>query len=251
MVKNNRYYFLVNARGHTKLDLQYAIDNSIRGWVLGPDDRPIEKLCVYAVEKNRADTRSYGPFGCTDKDGTFAIERLYDDQYILAINGDGRIQAAQPYPTTFYPGVLSRDKALILRVQPGTKLTLRAFKIPTRIPTVLLGGKVTYADGKGFDAARIKIASILADERLESDPYIWSKDDGNFSLSIFSGQKGKVRAEKIIKASLLDKCEGIRNSVIQENAGGSLTIATPWVPISGESDLTTLKLVFPFPYCHE
>ena len=248
-VTDNRYFFLVKAGGHTQIDFKYSIDNSIRGKILGPNGMPFSNLCINAVETNRTDLKSYGPYACTDQKGDFKIERLYDSRYILVINGDYDIEARRPVPTTFYPGVRDRSEATVLENGPGRKIVLKPFRLPEVLPTILLHSKVTFSDGNAFEDVNIQFIADKADTGLESRPYVRSDKTGKFDLRIFKGQTGKLRAEKIIRASMLERCAGLRNAVVSENSGGSLTIATSWLPINAEGNVNNLELLFAFPSC--
>lgn len=247
-IRNSRLYFDVRDGGHTKIDLEFSIDNSISGRLVSPEGKPLENFCIYAVETDRSDLKEYGPYGCTDSRGDFVIERLYGSSYILVLNGSGTIEARRPVPTTFYPGVLSREKAKALQVGPGKKTSLGTFRVPKMFPTSSLSGRVVFSDGVPIEDVSVEFSAEV-DDRLKPERYIRTKEDGSFSLRIFKGQNGKLRGEKIIRASLLDRCPSLRNSVVQQNAGGSLTIATEWMLIRPDTKLDDIRVVFPVRSC--
>jgi hypothetical protein len=248
-IGKNRFPVTLEKGKHVSLDFYYDIDNYIRGRVVDPSGKPMKGICVTAVS---ADDTNFdrGPFRCTNEKGVFTIEELRRKSYVLVINGDGKLSATEPIEMLFYPGVKERSKAMVVNINEGKKVNLQDFRVPEVLETIVLEGVLSYSDGKIITGH--EKAQFVADNDVqtrEREPYDYSDDFGIFSIKIFKGQSGKIRAEKIFSQRHLEKCPEIKKAIVEENIGGSVTAASPWVEIKGNRDFKDIKLIFPFAEC--
>jgi len=247
----NRFPVVLENKKHISLDFMYDIDNVIQGRVLDPSGKPMKGICVTAV-KAEATEFKYGPFDCTDEKGVFAITELNSKSYVLVINGDGEISATQPIKMIFHPGVKDRSKATVINIAEGKKIALPDFRVPEIVETVTLSGILTYSDGTPVRTHKVQFIADKNDETVEGEPYDYTEADGSFSLKIFKGQSGRIRAEMIFGTRHLESCPGLRNAVIEtDKIPGIVTASTLWTEIKADKDSKDIKLKFAFPKCEK
>lgn len=235
---------------HAELNFHLKINNSIQGRILDPVGKPMKGVCVNAVSADATDF-SYGSFDCTDKDGKFKITELYWKNYVLVINGDEKeISAKRPIEMLFYPGVNERSKATVINISEGKEVKLNDFSVPKLLETITITGKLYYSDGSLVKSHQN--VQFVEDKKVgnyDPDPYDYTDDNGVFELKIFKGQSGKIRGQMIFGKHHLDSCPNLRNAVIEDNIGGSITAASQWIEIKADKDVKDLKITLPFREC--
>lgn len=234
---------------HAELNFYFEIDNAIRGRLIAPSGKPMKNTCVYAVDSESEVFKSGSP-GCTDDKGNFSITELTGKNYVLVINGDENIRASQPFQMLFYPGVGERAKATVINISEGKEVKLKDFRVPKLLETVTITGKLFYSDGSPVTShQRIQFLEDKKIGNFEPDPYDYTDDNGVFEIKIFKGQSGKIRAEMIFGSWQLDNCPDLRNAVIENNFGGSITATTLWTDVKADKDLKNVIVTFPFREC--
>ena len=247
--QQKQFSVLLKDKKHAELDFHLEIDNAIRGRVLAPNGKPMKGICVYAVSAD-ATTFKYGTSGCTDEKGNFSITELNQKSYVLVINGGEEIRASQPIEMLFYPGVNERSKATVINIAEGKEIKLKDFRVPKLLETVTITGKLYYSDGSLVTSHQnVQFIENKKVGNYDPDPYDYTDDNGVFILKVFKGQSGKIRAEMIFGKRHLNSCPDLRNAVVKENIGGSVTVSTLWTEIKADKDLKDIKLVFPFREC--
>jgi len=101
---------------HAGVDIVFAIDNFVRGRVLGPKGKPMHRVCVYLL---RPGQEAWGPSDCTDEQGRFEISSILQGEYVLVANQDGKPSDREPFGKVFYPNVSERDRAAMISIGPG------------------------------------------------------------------------------------------------------------------------------------
>jgi Carboxypeptidase regulatory-like domain len=131
-------------RKHASLYIVFTVDNSVRGRVLDPKGRPMDRVCVYLL---RPDQEKYGPMSCTDEQGRFEIIQIPAGEYVLVANADGKPSADEPFQKVYYPHVLEREKAAPINVVPGARIENLDIVIPKLEETITIEGVLRYSDG--------------------------------------------------------------------------------------------------------
>ncbi|HRH43281.1 MAG TPA: hypothetical protein PKY82_16735 [Pyrinomonadaceae bacterium] len=240
---------------HAYVNFDFVIVNSIQGKVLSPQGKPIEGICVTALEAESTEIK-YGSFDCTDEKGIFKIKEIYDEKNILVINGDGKIRATQPIEMLFYPNVKEFSKATIIKISEGKNIIIPPFRIPKVLEvleTVTLKGTLNYSDGKPVETETVEFVADVEDKKFEGKPYQYTKKGGTFEIKIFKGQTGKIRGHKIFNERDIESCPDLKNAVIENSPSTSdvFTVATKWMEIKADKDLNNIKLIFPFKECNK
>lgn len=246
----NRFPVVLEAGKHASVNFMYEVDNAIQGRVLDPEGNPMKGICVTAVKTDVTEFK-YGPSGCADEKGIFTITELYAESYVLVINGDGKISADEPTERLFYPGVQERSKAAVVNVGEGKKVRLPDFRVANIIETLTISGVLTFADGTPAQSEKVQFVADKEEASVAGEPYDYTNKLGEFSIKIFKGQTGKIRAEMIFGARHLESCTDLKKAVIENNIGGSITASTAWTDIKGDKDMKDIELIFPFPKCEK
>jgi hypothetical protein len=247
--QKNRFAIELEEKKHAELNFSFEIDNTIRGRLLNPSGKPMKNTCVYAI-RSESDSFNYGSPGCTDDTGNFSITELYGKSYVIVINGDEKIRAKQPFEKLFYPGVNERSEATVINIAEGKEIKLKDFRIPKFLETIKITGKLYYSNGNIVTSHQN--VQFIENEKVgnyEPNPYVYTDDNGDFVLKIFKGQTGKIRANMILGSRHLETCPDLKNSIIEDNIGGSITVSTLWTEIKADKNLSNVKLIFPFQEC--
>lgn len=108
---------MLEPKKHAGVDIAFAIDNVIRGRVLGPKGDPMEGVCVYLLAPGQ--NEGWGSFDCTNEKGRFEITSVPQGEYVLVANQDGKLSDREPFHKLYYPNVSERDRAAVITVGPG------------------------------------------------------------------------------------------------------------------------------------
>ena len=144
-------------------DLTALPTGRIRGRVLGPDGKPLAFAAAYLFRRDKYTQLSKGGwYEAQDRDkGYFEFRNVGPGDYVLVYNNTGRMDADEPYPRTFYPGVADLKSAKIIHLDGGRKFDDADIKVsggwPTREITVRFVAEtgelpdINYVEGKGSD----------------------------------------------------------------------------------------------------
>lgn len=247
----NQFPIRVQAGRHVSFDFMYEIDNSISGRLLGPDGIPLKNICIHAIPPDHEDSL-YGFTDCTNAEGRFEITGLPHPEYILVINGDGEVSGKSPLPKTYFPGVLDRSKATIIKMRPGEKPNVGEFKVPKILETVVLTGVLLYSNGSPVESRTVQfVPDDPAAKRTSYVFYDHTKTDGSFRITILKGQTGRLRGEYYTGKKVLDLCPDWRKAIIEPDkmTNWMVRAATEWIDIKADGNVSGIKFVFPFNSC--
>jgi hypothetical protein len=130
-----------------KVDLKATA--KISGRVVDNIDQPVPHLTVYLYPVFDGQDFSGGDyeFAISKEDGSYEIEGLRAGSYFLGVN-IGRIpDVADPYPTTFYPGVSKAEQARIIHLEQNQSLKGIDLHLPPRLFEREIKGVVLWPDG--------------------------------------------------------------------------------------------------------
>lgn len=120
--------------------------------VLHPGGRPAPHVRVETipVDHGKPDL-SASRSGVTDEKGILDVRWLVSGKYLVAVNPDGPTGKANPYPTSYYPGVAKAARARTIVIGPDTDLHSLSFTIPRPLPPRKV--KVHIVDNRGNPVA--------------------------------------------------------------------------------------------------
>ncbi|HEU4510301.1 MAG TPA: carboxypeptidase-like regulatory domain-containing protein, partial [Pyrinomonadaceae bacterium] len=102
---------LLEPKKHASVEIVFDVDNTVRGRVIGPKGRPMDRVCVYLWPPG---AEPWGSFDCTDEQGRFEITSVPKGEYVLVANRDGKLSSQEPFRRTFYPNVAERGRAAVI-----------------------------------------------------------------------------------------------------------------------------------------
>lgn len=245
-IKNQITVVLENKK-HTSLELQFEIDNAIRGKIISPVGKPMKDVCITAVS-TELDAEEYrGRSDCTDSNGNYSIESISTGSYFLVINANGKIDDEQPFGKLFYPGVSEQKDAAVFTIDAGKFLNGINLRIPSTIELINISGVFSYADGTPVIEEWIKFTPSKTDVYKE----ITAKTDnqGRFTMKIPKGAEGKLSGEFYTNYEYDDDAEECPNlkKVIETTGKTSMTVKSNEVEIQGNESLSDVKVMISFP----
>ena len=231
---------------HASLYIVFTIDNSVRGKVLDPKGRPMDRVCVHLL---RPDQEQYGPMSCTDEEGRFEITQVKPGEYVLAANADGKPSADEPFQKVYYPHVLERENAASINVVPGARIENLDIVIPKLEETITIEGVLRYSDGNPVIEEWVKFKATKPNAKVDGDATAKTDSAGRFTLQILKGITGDLTAEDWLYAGkyLCPKAD----ELIAKSGSTTVTVYTNVLNVTGDQDVYGVELTFPFPNCEK
>lgn len=202
----------------------------------------MHKVCVSLHSRDRP-TETKHPFGCTDKSGRFKIDDIGLGQYYLIANDDNVIDSDEPFPLTYYPGVLEKEKATVLTILGGDKLQDFDIHIPSQRPTRTIQGRLLFSDGRPAVDESVEFASEEKSGQDQDHVYARTDAEGRFKLSVLEGSKGTVRGYLFGFSYDRANCPKIDKLI---KAYKDIETKRITVELNRDHDL---ELMLPVPYC--
>ncbi|MGJ5817658.1 MSCRAMM family protein [Paludibaculum fermentans] len=224
-------------------DFVLAADTRVSGHVLDPDGRPMKGVCLELEVLRHKGPDDSEISKCTERDGSYVLEKMPAGRYRLAVNRGGEMSAASPFSKFYYPGTSDTDKAAILTVAAGQHLDgidIRVSKLARRIE---LRGRLIFSDGVPLPRQSFEFRKDGGGYRESG----YTDAEGNFVLPILAGRPGKLIGSFSLWRDLQDACPQF-GAKFNPNGYGATLDSTP-TAISGTSDLSGIEIVFPFPSC--
>src|SRR5262249_5163993 len=132
--------FSLKANSCVGTDFVFSANNNLRGKVLGADGQPIPHACLNLIpaDISAAKVDSYFRiFGCTKKDGSYELKEMPPGKYLIVVNKDGKMSGTEPFPTTYYPGVFEKERAVAITIGQGESFDGLDIHIPSQVETVI------------------------------------------------------------------------------------------------------------------
>jgi len=225
------------------IDFFFTENTFISGRVFSVDGAPMRNVCLRLVPKEQQDT-TVGLFDCTEADGRFMIDDVALGDYYLVANDDGVIDSDEPFPLTYFPGVLEKEKATVITFGSGDKLQDFDIHLPTQRPTRTIQGKLLFSDGRPVDDGSIEFISEEKPGQTQDHVNVTTDAEGRFKLSVLEGSRGTLHG--YLYGSMLDAdhCPQIDKLVKAYK-----DLETKRLKFEINRDYQDVELIFPFPYC--
>jgi hypothetical protein len=222
---------LADPRGCAAANFYVVPDGRIRVRLVRADGRPAAKLRVDLLYLDAdSDERPVWQtvFSETDNEGVLELEQLRPRRYLLAINGQRPPTATSPFPTSYYPGVPTREGATVITLGQGERIDLGKWVLPSPLGEHRVTGLVVLADGRPAPRAHIMVQTPK-----EAGWQYW------FSVDVSATTDAEGRFE-------LTLLEGVPYEIFAYAEFGEdrTQVRSPRVLVKGSSS-ATLKLVIP------
>lgn len=238
----------IEPNGQVELDLVFEIDNSISGKMLDSNGKPLSNVSLDLRPAKGKEYQFFYKSAQTFKDGSFKFDTIPPGEYLIEVNHYGYISGNTPFNTFFYPNDKVGEKAI--QIGAGQHIKDLLIVPPSTTETVTISGKVNFENRENINDFFF-LNFITRWEPLksnsESKNQIFSEEsfidkDGNFSLKILKGQKGKLFVTRGTTAPALDKCQGNSKINYPEPLSES-------VEIEGDKNIGNIEFKVKLPSC--
>jgi len=238
---------MLEPKKHAGVDIVFAIDNFVRGRVLGPRGRPLEGVCVYML---RPEEDKFGPSDCTDKQGRFEISSIAPDDYVLVANKDDKPSDREPFRRIFYPGVSERERAAVINIAPGDTIENLNIVIPKLEETITVKGVLLYSDGNPVGEKWVKFNVTKTNDKVDGDVSEQTNSTGHFTMRILKGLTGELSGEDWLLEGLYKNCPKV-DELIAKSGSNNVTVKSNIVKLTSDQDVYEVELTLPFPRCEK
>jgi protocatechuate 3,4-dioxygenase beta subunit len=166
---------------------------SVRGVVLGPDDKPVPnaRVLLYPVSLGEAAHREIA----TGADGKFQAEIE-----ILALPADGKPvspKAADVKAVAARP----RDVGYVIILAPGLAMTGSAINMEENTfrltPGIVATGSVKDADGKPVPGAAVRLLGVFSSDHASGKGNVWVRESSKAVFGSKAGADGQWKLENL------------------------------------------------------
>lgn len=252
---------ILNKSGSVTVDLKesrcvgvsflFNTDNKISGKVFDANGNPMKDVCLDLVPTVKKPSQYFHIFDCTKEDGSYVLDDMPSGKYLILANKDGKISSSEPFLPLYYPNTFDKEKAVVITMGEGDFRESYDIKIPSQSETITVQGKLLFSDGKPVVDEFVEFASNVETKNIESKSNSKTDNQGNFSVKVLKGQKGKLYGGMYIygqykNCPILEKLRD--NKTLSFNY---FSIATPRIEINATKNIQDIVLTFPFPNCQK
>jgi hypothetical protein len=240
---------------HVERDFTYFINNSISGKFYDTNGELLKDVCLDVIPARGKKAKYFHKFDCTDESGNFKIDEIPEGQYLIMVNKDGDVSSDEPFGTFYYPNKINREEAKEITIRADEHIKDLVITAPTTAETITISGKVMFENGipkeeDGYEYISVEFKPDKNDKQykgLDIDSRAMIDEDGDFTLRVLKGQKGKFYAEMLAFVGDYVNCPKLDK--ILRKQGKKSTVDTNSIVIDGSKDLSGIVLKFPFPSC--
>lgn len=235
---------------HAGLDVIFDIDNAIRGRVLSPEGKPMQRVCLHAIRSNGDPRGIY--LDCTEANGEFEIDEIPQGDFLLVANERGEITGDEPFGPLYHPGVFDRKKATVFTMGAGTFIDNIVLQVPAMKERIEVSGRLLYSDGTPMDKESVflKFKPDTSSDKAKAENVGTSFEGEKFSFHLLKGSGGILFGTIMVYKGIYKNCPAVEKIV--GNSGSRLTeIQSNVIRIKGTEDVSGLQLSFPFPHCEK
>ena len=243
----NQVALMLEPKKHASVNIVFTVENSLRGSVLDPKGKGMHGVCVYL---NSPEQESWGPFNCTDEQGRFEINEIPEGEYVLVANRDGKPSSREPFAKIFYPGVTDRERATVISISPGQKLTDFDIVIPKLVETITISGVVQYSDGKPAAEESVTFKLTKPNEKIDGDVRGKTDEAGRFTLTMLKDLTGELSAEAWLMEGIYKDCPKV-DELIAQSKRKLVIVNSNVIKLTTEQDVFNVELTLPFPQCEK
>jgi hypothetical protein len=245
-------YVRIEPAGHSEIDLNFQIDNTVSGIFYDADGKPLKNVGIKLLPANGEPVNNfYQRTQSTDKNGEFVFQQIPAGTYYIIINHDGQISAEEPFETFYYPNVKDKKDAARITVEPGLFLENITITAPETSRTVTVTGRLLYEDDRPVVGNTVNFQGE-PDESFDGNVNASAQTDkdGNFSIRILKGRRGKLSGWLATFKGEYKNCPKL-DKMIEETGNRFADFRTPEISIEADDNISGIVLRFPFPGCQK
>ncbi|HZN06258.1 MAG TPA: hypothetical protein VFB65_05715 [Pyrinomonadaceae bacterium] len=248
-----RIPIILAANQHAALDINFEIDNAVRGHIYDPMGQPMNGVCLNLVPADGTKGRYLAD--CTEEDGAFQIGQIPPGDYVVVVNDDGKMTSSEPFGKFYYPNTLKREEATVFNIGLGDVVENLDIYPQLQLKTVTVKGTLVHSDGKPIAEEWVYFKSIRKqsdgndeNERDADDARAQTDAKGRFSMRVVHGANGILYARMYGYAGKYENCPQF-DRLVKEAGSGVPEIKTAPVEIRATTNVYAVELKFPFPAC--
>jgi hypothetical protein len=184
-------------------------------------------------------------FDCADEQGRYELREIPPGDYFIVVNSDGKISSDEPFPTTYYPGVSDKERAIVLSIANSDRLEDVDIHIPSHETRNLIQGVLLYSDGRPVANEFVGFKPEAAPEGHSGEANTETDVEGRFSLNVLQGLKGRIFGFIYIYSGEYSNCPELEK--LRDR--GVPVLETEPIHLEVTDDVQGIKLNFPVPYC--
>ena len=229
----------------------FNTDNKISGKVLDVNGKPMKDVCLELVPIVKDPSSYFRVFDCTEEDGSYLLKDMPAGKYRIVANDDGNISSSEPFPPLYYPNTFNKEKADIITMGEGDFKGNYNITVPSQSETVTVQGKLLFSDGKPVIDEFVEFASDVETKGVERKSNSKTDEQGNFSVKVLKGQKGKLYGGMYIYGQYKNCPLFTKLRDNKTLAFNYFSIATPRIEIYAINNIQDVVLKFPLPSCQK
>lgn len=247
----------LKAGQHTEQGFDYFIRNAIRGKLIDANGKPLTGVCLRLVPSRGKAAKYFYQGDCTEPNGSFEFERIPAGSYVIAVNQDGKVTAAEPFETFYYPSAIHREDAIEITIGPGQIRDDLIIAAPTTAEVIEVSGILLFENGKpaGGGDEEPFFVEFFAEARTpksgkntEADSRAITDKNGRFTIRILKGQVGNLFGKTITFEGEYENCPRL-DRIIRAQGRFVGDVQTKPFRIDATNDVSGIELRFPFPPC--
>lgn len=238
---------MLEPKKHASIEVVFTVENYVRGRVIGPKGRPMDRVCVYLL---RPGQEGWGPSDCTNAKGQFEIRSIPPGEYVLVANQDGKPSNREPFQRIFYPNVSERDRAAVINIRAGDTVDNIDVVIPKLEETITIEGVLRYSDGQAVSEEWVKFKVTKPDSKVDGNVSEQTDSAGRFRLKVLKGLTGELAGEDWLVVGLYKNCPKV-DEILAKSGSNNVTVQSNAVKLTTEQDVFEVELMLPFPRCEK
>jgi hypothetical protein len=238
---------ILEPKKHASVDIVFTVENYVRGRVIGPKGKPMDRVCVYLL---RPEQEAWGPSGCTNEQGRFEITSIPPGEYVLVANQNGKPSTREPFQRTFYPNVSERERAAVISISTGDTIDNIDIVIPKLEETITIEGVLRYSDDQPVIKKWVNFKVTRADSKVDGNVSEQTDSVGRFTLRVLKGLTGEVAAEYWLTDRVYKNCPKV-DEILAKSGSNNVTVQSNVVKLTTEQDVFEVELTLPFPRCEK
>ena len=177
------------------LHLFMAATGVLSGTVVRADDgKPVPGLELDVLRLRGTDETIPGiEHEKTGANGSFHYEGIPAGDYLIGVNLWSRPNVDTPYAPTYLPGVSDRDRAQVIHLAAGQKLSGFRLKVPTRLRLRTVRVQVQWPDGSSVGQG-VSVTTYESENSVTD--FEETKADGSTSVQCFAAKGCLIEAKK-------------------------------------------------------
>ena len=186
---------LVN-RGCAEANIDVRPMDNVKGKIVDPNGNAVGRvpleLVPFDYSKPSYDNYRHYEMATSNDDGSFEFINVAPGRYFLAVNFTTVPEFESPYPTSYFPGLLTRSKAQVIEISAGKVIDGLKFVLPPeRLVEKKISGRVIFPDGRPSPDTTVylkedenQVCCVLKEVKTDSR--------GNFTLIGFATRKYRL-----------------------------------------------------------